>query len=76
MLTNVAKQPPLHAAVINNHINTASVLLDYGVDVEITDVDGRTAINAAAKLGLYEMCRKLILHGADVNSRSSKGKCL
>ncbi|KAL7442928.1 hypothetical protein ACHAXM_008618 [Skeletonema potamos] len=70
---NVAHQPPFHAAVVNNHLETARVLLDNGVDVNQTDLDGRTAISAAAKLGLYDMCQMLISYGADVNKRSSRG---
>jgi ankyrin repeat protein len=67
---NVSRgQPPLHAAVINNHLNTVNVLLQCGVSVDQLDVDGRTAIITAAKLGLYEMCQMLILHGANVNAR-------
>lgn len=69
LLLNVASQPPLHAAVVNNFVDTVSVLLDCGVNVDQHDVNGRTAINAAAKLGYYEMCQTLILHGADVNAR-------
>ena len=74
--TNVAAQPPLHVAVSNNHVDTVSVLLECGVDVDKVDVDGRTAINAAAKLGYYDMCQMLILHGANLNRRSARGKSL
>jgi ankyrin repeat protein len=73
LYVNVAHQPPFHAAVVNNHLETARVLLDNGVDVNQTDLDGRTAISAAAKLGLYDMCQMLISYGADVNRRSSRG---
>lgn len=73
LLQNVSRgRPPLHAAVINNHIDTVNVLLDCGVSVDQLDVDGRTAIISAAKLGLYEMCQLLILHGANVNARCVK----
>ncbi len=70
---NVAHQPPFHAAVVNNHLETVRVLLDAGVDIDQTDIDGRTAISAAAKLGLYDMCQLLISYDADVNKRSSRG---
>jgi len=69
----VAHQPPFHAAVVNDHVNTVSELLDCGVDVNQTDMNGRTAISAAAKLGYHEMCQMLILHGANVNTRSARG---
>ena len=55
-----AHQPLFHAAVVNNHIETARVLLEFGVDVEQTDMDGRTAISAAAKLGLHDMCQMVL----------------
>lgn len=70
---NVAHQPPFHAAVVNDHLETVRVLLDAGVDVDQTDIDGRTAISAASKLGLYDMCQLLISYDADVNKRSSRG---
>lgn len=70
---NIAHQPPFHAAVVNNHLETVRVLLDAGVDIDQTDIDGRTAISAAAKLGLYDMCQLLISYDADVNKRSSRG---
>jgi ankyrin repeat protein len=73
LYVNIAHQPPFHAAVVNNHLETARVLLDAGVDVDQTDIDGRTALSAAAKLGLYDMCEMLISYGADVNKRSSRG---
>jgi len=58
---------------VNDHVNTVSELLDCGVDVNQTDMNGRTAISAAAKLGYHEMCQMLILHGANVNTRSARG---
>ena len=70
---NIAHQPPFHAAVVKNHLETARVLLSSGVDVDQTDLDGRTAISVAAKLGLYGMCQLLLSYGADVNKRSSRG---
>ena len=73
LYADVAHQPPFHAAVVNDHVNTVTALLDCGVDVDQSDMDGRTALNAAAKLGYYDMCQMLILHGADVNKRSLRG---
>lgn len=73
LYVSIAHQPPFHAAVVNNHLESVRVLLDSGVDVNQTDLDGRTAISAAAKLGLYEMCQLLISYGADVNKRSTRG---
>ncbi|KAL7554013.1 hypothetical protein ACHAWF_017386 [Thalassiosira exigua] len=73
LYVDVARRPPLHAAVANDHCNTVDELLGCGVDVDQTDAEGRTAISAAAKLGYYEMCQKLILHGADVNKRYGLG---
>jgi ankyrin repeat protein len=67
-------QPAMFAAVVNNDIDTVSVLLEYGVDVNQVDDEGRSAINIAAKLGHFRMCQKLIAHGADVNHKSTRGK--
>ncbi|KAL9188587.1 hypothetical protein ACHAXT_006965 [Thalassiosira profunda] len=71
---DVAQQPPLHAAVANNHVSTVSELLDSGVDVDQPDMMGRTAISAAAKLGYFEMVQMLIASGANVNTRSSRAE--
>lgn len=68
----VAHRPPLHAAVANNHVETVRVLLDYGVDVEQKDNEGRSALSVAAKLGYLDMCHLLITYGASVNTRSSR----
>lgn len=67
------RRPPLHAAVAGDHVNAVSELLECGVDVNQTDAEGRTAISAAAKLGYHDLCQMLILHGANVNTRSSRG---
>lgn len=67
-------QPAMFAAVVNNDIDTVSVLLEYGVDVNQIDNEGRTALNIAAKLGHFRMCQKLITYGADVNHKSTRGK--
>jgi ankyrin repeat protein len=63
------KQPPLFAAVVNDDVTTVGELLDFGVDVNQEDADGRSALSIASKLGLLHMCQKLLLHGANVNSR-------
>jgi len=68
----VAHRPPLHAAVANNHVETVRVLLDYGVEVEQKDNEGRSALSVAAKLGYLDMCHLLIEYGASVNTRSSR----
>mmetsp|Transcript_23771 Transcript_23771/g.42527 ORF Transcript_23771/g.42527 Transcript_23771/m.42527 type:complete len:765 (-) Transcript_23771:273-2567(-) len=73
LYADVAHQPAFHAAVTADHVNTVSELLDCGVDVNQGDMEGRTAISAAAKLGYHEMCQMLILHGANVNTRSTRG---
>lgn len=69
---DVAHRPPLHAAVANNHVETVRVLLDYGVEVEQKDNEGRSALSVAAKLGYLDMCHLLIEYGASVNTRSSR----
>mmetsp|Transcript_1804 Transcript_1804/g.3912 ORF Transcript_1804/g.3912 Transcript_1804/m.3912 type:complete len:708 (+) Transcript_1804:108-2231(+) len=72
LYVNVAHQPPLHAAIVKDHVNTVSALLECGVDVNQKDAEGHSAISVAAKLGYYEMCQMLIMHGANVNSRSHR----
>ena len=62
---------PLHAAAMEGHIDTLSLLLKHGADVEARDVMDHTPLHhaSASPRGNLEAGRRLLDHGADINPR-------
>ncbi|KAL8785693.1 MAG: hypothetical protein Q9195_008539 [Heterodermia aff. obscurata] len=59
----------LHYAVIGGAAaEVIDLLIDAGVDVNVTDIDGETPLINAIFWGRIEMARRLIERGADVNA--------
>lgn len=56
-----------------NDIDRVEYLLGNGVPVDIRDHAGYTALHYAARNGHYQICVKLLLHKADINSRTNCG---
>ena len=52
----------------------AQALLDHGMDVNIRDSTGTTALMVAAGTGRHDVARYLIERGADVNAVTRKGE--
>ncbi|KAJ9531635.1 ankyrin repeat-containing domain protein [Haematococcus lacustris] len=50
----------LHWAAEMGHVNVASVLKDYGINVGATECNGRTAIHLAARAGNAKMLATLL----------------
>ena len=65
---------PLIETVIVDNIELAKLLLDNKVDVNGTDVSGRSALHWAADLGLHSFCQLLLKHGADPNAYNRGGQ--
>ncbi len=57
----------LRAAVQERHISRLQVLLEEGVDINIKDVGGWTALILAAENGDKEAVQLLLRNGANVN---------
>ena len=60
-------------AARDDDLETVRSLLASGVDVNMEDYDGRTALGWAAYKGHTEICRFLVENGADVEAKSKKG---
>ncbi|ETI51637.1 hypothetical protein L915_04869 [Phytophthora nicotianae] len=65
---------PLHVAVLNNDYNRVHQLLTKnGVDPNITDQTGCSALNHAALLGNAKICELLVASGASTNCAAHDG---
>lgn len=63
----------LLAAISNNQTRIARILIARNSDVNISSVDGRTPLMAAAENGNYEICLSLIKNGASIQATHSSG---
>jgi ankyrin repeat protein len=65
--TAVDGNAPLLAAAGENCVETVSLLLDMGADVNVKDGDGWTPLIKAASANQPDMVRVLLKHGADMD---------
>ncbi|KAF3074188.1 Ankyrin-3 [Trichoderma lentiforme] len=83
--TNNRGRTPLHEAVFSDdcmlpggrnedHEMSVQRLLQYHVDIEATDVDGKTPLHLAAGTGHQKAAKLLLDHGARVNVTDLHGK--
>ena len=63
----------LLSAASKGHTNGAAMLIEHGVDVNLKDNDGMTALMWAAREGHIDTVAMLIDKGADVNAKDNKG---
>ncbi|KAJ7618021.1 ankyrin repeat-containing domain protein [Roridomyces roridus] len=61
----------LHASSIRNRPDIVSLLLDSGIDVNVKDKKGRTALEIACAENNTTIVRLLLGHGADTNSNGA-----
>ncbi|KAJ4347291.1 uncharacterized protein N0V89_011231 [Didymosphaeria variabile] len=62
---------PLHAAVMNSHVECVKIFLESGVDIESRDEYGRTPLIAAAAVSQPGMITYLLGQGADSTARAN-----
>jgi ankyrin repeat protein len=61
------------AAAYNGDISTMKHILAEGLDINSTDMDGRTALHVAAGVGNTTVCEWLLKRGANANMRHRWG---
>jgi ankyrin repeat protein len=70
-------QTVLHIAAMNeNSVESMSVLINAGVDVNQDDNSGNCAGHLAARCGLVENLNFLLSHGARINQRNNVGETM
>ena len=65
---------PLMAAVIKGYPNIVNVLLDHGVNPNLTDAKGTTAGHYAVMFKNYDIIKQLIKVNTDFNIKNNVGK--
>ncbi|ARF02625.1 SWPV1-006 [Shearwaterpox virus] len=65
------RQSPLHVAVESNNINMVKFLLSKRVDIDITDLDGRTSLHYCFEHNWIniEIVKELIIRNTNVNRK-------
>lgn len=69
----VNKCAPLHTAARRGSVSAASVLLEYGADIEARDSDGDTPLRRAINCGKPEAADFLLSRGAELRSKGGGG---
>ena len=55
-------------------LQVVQLALDFGIDPNVADTGGDTAVHTAASLGYEEVLQLLVGHGADVNTKNQQGE--
>lgn len=63
----VSDQRPIHYAVYEGHVTVVEAFLDFGVNVNLCDGEGHTALHWASGQGQDAVVDLLLARGADVN---------
>ncbi len=61
-------------AIAKDHHDIVKLLLEYGADPNRQDIDGDTALIAAAEVGALLSTWVLLSHGADMTKKNAKGE--
>ena len=65
--------PAMLLSALGENIELLTELLSRGVDPDVTDRYGRTALHVAVGLGNFDMVQLLVAHGADANHVTAAG---
>jgi len=68
------KTMALHGAAIDDDAAKVESLIQKGIDANIRDLGGQTALHKAAYYGHTNAARVLLANGADVNARGAQGE--
>lgn len=70
---NAGRETPLHWLAIENELRGVELLLAFGAEAQTLDDSGASALADAANLGLVDVARLLLKHGASVQAREPFG---
>ncbi|MEE6458562.1 hypothetical protein FKM82_000345 [Ascaphus truei] len=68
------KNPPLHLAIINNHMPVVDILLHSEYDINATNQKQQTALHLAAEFRNIDMVDKFLKAGCDLRIADQQGK--
>lgn len=64
---------PLIVATLYGQVDIMELLLNFGADVNLKDLKGKSALHYSVIRGLKKPCEILIAHGANVEARDNDG---
>jgi len=68
-----AVEPPLHAAARAGRDKNVDLLLEWGADIHMTHVVGRTALHAATVNNQFSTIKVLLINNANVDQQDDRG---
>ena len=66
-------ETPICIAAAHNHPQIIEILANAGANLNVGNSDGWSPLHAAIQQGAMDSCRKLLVLGADPNSRGERG---
>lgn len=72
-LKNMHGQTPLIAAILKEHLDIITLLVESGADLTIKEDLDRTALMIASEIGNLDIVKLLVLNGADINCQRKSG---
>ncbi|MEA1919408.1 MAG: ankyrin repeat domain-containing protein [Campylobacterota bacterium] len=69
----VAHIPPLIYSIIHKQARITQYLLEHGAHVNISTLEGESALHVSIRLEAFEMIALLLRYGADIHLKDTKG---
>lgn len=70
-LVNSKKQTPLMISAGNGRVSIVNTLIQHNADLNISDIDGKTALHYCCLYNKYEIAKILIQNGASIKQDKS-----
>jgi len=70
---NSTKEKSLLVACKHNQLSVVQMLLGLGADIEIKDIQGKTALIYACKMGKLNIVKELLINGANIEATDNNG---
>ena len=75
-LQTAEKEPLLNYSISQYEIELAYLLLDFAVDVNAVDDNGRSSLHVCADMGLLDLAEELLAAGANAQYPHSREICV